>query len=157
MGQLAYALKARGIKAGDRVLVCGPNVPFVADALQAVASIQAIVVPINSAFRSSELEFQLTLSPPPAARLTENEVAYLLDNSGASLVLVDTEFVNLVASAKVPVVSCDDSGLASDPYEQFLLEGAEFDRRHGDLGWGGLEFQADEHATFAISDRKSVV
>lgn len=98
---------------------------------------------------ASERETQLTA--PFAARLTEKEVTYLLDNSGASLVLVDTEFVNLVASSTVPVVSCDDSGLASDPYEQFLLEGAEFDRRHGDLGWGGLEFQKDELATFAIS------
>ena len=45
---LAHALLAAGVKRGDRVLVAGPNCPWVADALQAVPAIGAIVVPIKS-------------------------------------------------------------------------------------------------------------
>jgi hypothetical protein len=44
---LAYALRSRGIKAGDRVLVCAPNVPMTADALQAICALQAIIVPVR--------------------------------------------------------------------------------------------------------------
>jgi acyl-CoA synthetase (AMP-forming)/AMP-acid ligase II len=110
----------------------GPNCPFVADALQAVPALQAVLVPINT-------------------RLTEGEVTYLLENSGASFVLVDSQFAHLVASAKVPIVRCADSGDKDDPYERFLEEGAEFDKRSGGLGWEGLVFQRDELATFAIS------
>ena len=56
--QLAYALVARGVKPGDRVLVCGPNCPWVADALQAIPAVRAIVVPIKYPWPS------LSLCPP---------------------------------------------------------------------------------------------
>jgi acyl-CoA synthetase (AMP-forming)/AMP-acid ligase II len=91
---------------------------------------------------------------PPAqinVRLTPAEVTYLLENSGAKFVLVDSEFAHLVAATKVPVIVSNDSGLAADPYEKFLVEGREYDLRNGGFGWEGLEFQADELATFAIS------
>lgn len=155
MSQLAYALKASGVKKGDRVLVCGPNCPFVADSLQAIAALQAIVVPIKCVPLSlSHFELLKNLNLPfcyLSVRITEPEAAYLIENSGSSLILVDAQFAALVTSAKVPVVVCNDSGLTSDPYEQFLARGAEFDRAHGGLGWEGLEFQPDELATFAIS------
>lgn len=99
---------------------------------QAIPALQAIIVAINT-------------------RLQPDDVAYLLENSGAVLVLVDAEFERLVKGAKVPVVRCDDSGRPDDPYEKLLQEGAAFDRKNGGLGWSGLEFQKDELATFAIS------
>ncbi|SCZ90923.1 BZ3500_MvSof-1268-A1-R1_Chr1-3g02386 [Microbotryum saponariae] len=130
---LAYALKARGIAPGDRVVVLGPNVPFVSDALQAIPSVQGIIVALNT-------------------RLTEPEVAYMLENSGAKLALVDETLRHLVGkSSKLQVIICADSGKADDPYEKFLVEGQAYDRKQGGLGWQGLEFQADEDSTFAIS------
>lgn len=137
-------------------MVLGPNVPFVADALQVRAS-------SNPSAGSSTCRLLLTSAHPQAipalqaiivavnTRLQPDDVSYLLENSGAAFVLVDAEFEKLVKGAKVPVVRCDDSGRAGDPYEQLLDEGAAFDRANGNLGWSGLEFQKDELATFAIS------
>lgn len=148
---MAYALRSRGIGPGDKVLVCCPNVPsvstfrsriqhradcelleirLISDALQGIAAVQAVIVPINT-------------------RLTEAEVSYLITNSDAKLILVDSEFAHLVASAKVPIVISSD-GKPGCAYEKFLEEGAAFDRATGDLEWAGLEFQKDELATFAI-------
>lgn len=132
MACLAYALRARGVQAGDRVLILGPNVPFVSDALQAIPALQAVIVAVNT-------------------RLQAEDVLYQLKDSGAVLVLVDAELEHLVKNATVPVVVCKDTGLADDPYEKFLAEGAAFDRQNGGLEWAGLEFQKDEQATFAIS------
>lgn len=112
-------------------MVVAPNTPMFADALQAIGAVQAIVVPVN-------------------IRLIAAEVEYLLENSGATFVLVDSEFAHLVAGTSMPVVVCEDSGAYTDPYEAFLRGGEEYDVANGDLGWSGLEFQTDELATFAI-------
>ncbi|GAA5919156.1 hypothetical protein JCM1841_002476 [Sporobolomyces salmonicolor] len=133
---LSYALKARRLQPGDRCLVLGPNVPFVADALQAIPAAQGIIVAINT-------------------RLSPGEVAYLLENSGAKLVLVDKELVRLLPPEEqrkgVQVVVCSDTGGEEDEYERFLTEGQRYDRELGGKGWAGLEFEKDENATFAIS------
>lgn len=113
-------------------MVLGPNVPFVSDALQAIPALQAIIVAVNT-------------------RLQPADVAYLIEDSTPALILVDAQFKDLVQGSVVPVVRCDDSGRADDPYEQLLRQGAAYDREHGSLGWSGLEFQKDELATFAIS------
>lgn len=57
MANLVYALRSIGVKKGDRVLVCAPNTPMIADCLQAVPAMGCIVTPINT-------------------RLTEPEAAY---------------------------------------------------------------------------------
>lgn len=88
VANLAYALRSRGVKAGDRVMVVAPNTPMFADALQAIGAVQAIVVPVN-------------------IRLIAAEVEYLLENSGATFVLVDSEFAHLVAGTSMPVVVCE--------------------------------------------------
>lgn len=103
---------------------------MISDALQAIAAIQAVIVPINT-------------------RLTEGEVAFLLENSDAKFVLVDHESAHLVASANVPVVVATD-GTPGCAYEKFLLEGAAYDKAMGGHEWAGLEFNRDENATFAI-------
>jgi long-subunit acyl-CoA synthetase (AMP-forming) len=113
-------------------MVIGPNVPFVSDALQAIPAVQAVVVTVNT-------------------RLLPTDVAYLIEDSRPTLILVDAQFEELVKGTAVPVVRCDDSGRADDPYERLLAEGTAYDRDHGSRGWSGLEFQKDELATFAIS------
>ncbi|GAA6004491.1 hypothetical protein JCM10207_000751 [Rhodosporidiobolus poonsookiae] len=140
---LAYALQASGITSGDRVMVLGPNVPFVADALQAIPAAKGIIVAVNT-------------------RLSASEIAYIYEHSAPSVVLVDKELAGLLppeAAGKsgegrksgVRVVVCRDTYDAEDPYEQLLREGEKEDQRRGGKGWGGLGFQQDEEATFAIS------
>jgi hypothetical protein len=71
-------------------------------------------------------------------------VAYILDHSGSSIILVDHEYRHLLpANLKTPVVVSNDTGRAEDPYEHFLSNGRAFSQERG---WQGLEYQADEDA-----------
>ncbi|KAM0755063.1 acetyl-CoA synthetase-like protein [Meredithblackwellia eburnea MCA 4105] len=131
----ACALQASGIKEGDRVMLIAPNVPFMADGLQAIGAVKAIVVPVN-------------------IRLTAEEVAYIISHSGPKLILIDRQFANLLPSplpSGVRAIVCEDSYTKDDEYEKFLKEGRDFDLKKGAKGWEGLEWQADELATYAIS------
>jgi fatty-acyl-CoA synthase len=78
--RLASALPAVGVGAGDRVaLLCG-NVTEMIEAHFAVPSIGAILVPIN-------------------IRLSADEIAYILDHSGARMLIAGTEVAPLVVDA----------------------------------------------------------
>ncbi|KAJ7487394.1 hypothetical protein B0H11DRAFT_1087726 [Mycena galericulata] len=122
---LAYALIQAGIKPADRVAVIAPNSPLIADAHHGVLAAQAILCLINT-------------------RLKPSEVAYILDHSGASIILVDYEYRHLLPSnLNTPVIVCNDTGRQGDPYEDFLTNGRAFSQERG---WPGLEYQADESA-----------
>lgn len=122
---LAYALIQAGIKPGNRVAVIAPNTPLIADAHYGVFAARAILTPINT-------------------RLKPSEVAYILDHSGSSLILVDHEYTHLVPpGTKVPVVVSKDTGRFGDPYEAFLTEGRGFSE---EKSWGGLDAENDENA-----------
>ncbi|KAF9452623.1 acetyl-CoA synthetase-like protein [Macrolepiota fuliginosa MF-IS2] len=119
---LAYALVRAGIKPGDRVAVIAPNS---ADAHHGVIAARAILTPINT-------------------RLKPSEVAYILDHSGANLILVDFEYAHLVPrDVKVPVIISKDTGRSGDPYEAFLAEGRRFSQERS---WGGLDAEPNENA-----------
>lgn len=127
---IAYALKKRGIKRGDRVAVICPNVPMILDMIQACPAVHAIVVPLN-------------------IRLTVPEVDYILEHSGSKMLIVDHEFAHLAKNFKGEVIVSKDSGGRdpTDAYEQFIETGkyeADF------VGWQGLELIDDEDAGLAI-------
>ncbi|KAF8587271.1 acetyl-CoA synthetase-like protein [Ramaria rubella] len=84
---------------------------------------------------------------PINIRLTKTEVDYILDHSGAKLVLVDHEFVHLVQGSNLPVIVSHDTGRASDPYEQFLSAGRRFSEERG---WDGLDTELDENANASL-------
>ncbi|KAI0029620.1 acetyl-CoA synthetase-like protein [Vararia minispora EC-137] len=111
----AYALIENGVRPGDRVAVIAPN-------SYGVIGARAIIVSVN-------------------IRLTKKEVDYILEHSGAKLVLVDHEFVHLTKDVRARVIVCEDTGRPEDPYEQFLSSGRRFSRERG---WLGLEMDADE-------------
>ncbi|KAJ6604460.1 hypothetical protein DFH09DRAFT_1122770 [Mycena vulgaris] len=120
---LAYALIQAGIEPGDRVAVIAPNSPLIADAHHGVLAAQAVLCLINT-------------------RLKPSEVAYILDHSGSSIILVDHEYRHLLpANIKTPVIVSNDTGRNGDPYELFLSSGRAFSRERG---WKGLEYHADE-------------
>lgn len=103
-------------------------ISFTTDAHTGVLAARAIITPINT-------------------RLTKPEVSYILDHSGAKLVLVDHECIHLVKDVKIPVVMTNDSGRPGDPYEEFLSAGRRFSEERG---WPGLEAEVDENAAAVL-------
>ncbi len=86
-GRLAGALAGAGIGPGDRVAVLAPNVPAALAAHFAVPALGAVLVMINT-------------------RLGAGEVGYILNHSGARVVLVDPELSERLGPA---------AGLVTDP------------------------------------------
>ncbi|KAJ3482473.1 hypothetical protein NLI96_g6951 [Meripilus lineatus] len=125
---LAYALIQAGIEPGDRVAIIAPNSPVIAEAHHGVIAARAVICPINT-------------------RLTVPEVAYILEHSGAKLIIVDYEYARLVSGAKVPVIISNDTGRAGDPYETFLTNGRIFSQERG---WAGLAWETDEDAASSL-------
>lgn len=80
---------------------------------------------------------------PINTRLTPHEIAYILDHSGAKLILVDHECLHLLPLARVTTIVSHDTGRAGDPYEEFLSSGRRFSNERG---WAGLDVEADENA-----------
>ncbi len=80
IGRFAGALARAGVGAGDRVAVLAPNVPVLLAAHFAVLRLQAVLVAINT-------------------RLSADDVRYILDHSGASVVLADPELAPQVGRA----------------------------------------------------------
>ncbi|KIJ68289.1 hypothetical protein HYDPIDRAFT_173052 [Hydnomerulius pinastri MD-312] len=110
---LAYALIQAGINPGDRLWL---------DAHFGILAARAILTPINT-------------------RLTQPEVAYILEHSGSKIILVDQECAHLIPNTKVTTIVCRDTGRVGDPYEEFLSTGRRFS---AERGWAGLDVEANE-------------
>jgi fatty-acyl-CoA synthase len=103
--RFASALRGAGVRPGDRVACLAPNIPALLEAHYGVPAAGAVLVAINT-------------------RLSRDEVAYILEHSGARLVLCDHELALLVEGADVETVRIDDTGAPGDPYEDFLATGS---------------------------------
>jgi len=103
--RFASALRGAGVGPGDRVACLAPNIPALLEAHYGVPASGAVLVAINT-------------------RLSRDEVAYILEHSGARLVLCDHELAHLVEGADVETVRIDDTGAPGDPYEDFLATGS---------------------------------
>ncbi|MBI3733381.1 MAG: AMP-binding protein, partial [Chloroflexi bacterium] len=120
VNRLASALAAAGVERGDRVAFLCPNTPPLLEAHFGVPLAGAVLVAINT-------------------RLNGEEIAYILEHSGARLLFMDTELAPLVApfvgrapalQRMIPIIdrqaaspggSQDGSGL---DYEAFLMGGS---------------------------------
>ena len=99
--RLANALAARGVTAGDRVAVLGLNSAPVIEAMVATLRLGAICVPLNF-------------------RLVAPEIAYVLTDSGARVVVADDGFLPAVAqAATIAAVDVATVGLGAG-YEELL-------------------------------------
>ena len=78
IGRMADALRRAGVRSGDRVAFLAPNVPELLAAHFAVPQLHAALVAINT-------------------RLAAEEVGYILEHSGARVVLVDPELAPAVS------------------------------------------------------------
>ncbi len=102
--RLANALRAAGLRKGDRVATLLFNSPGMLEAHFGVPAAGGVMVAVNS-------------------RLSGAEVGYILEHSGARYLLLDSELEALVAPlelAGVTVIGYEDTGSAEDPYERFL-------------------------------------
>src|SRR6201993_3839808 len=78
---LAAALRERGVRPGDRVAIMMTNRPEFLETMFAANAVGAIVVPVNF-------------------RLAPDEIAYILTDSGASLLVVEEATAAAAASAR---------------------------------------------------------
>jgi fatty-acyl-CoA synthase len=105
--RLANALRAAGLRKGDRVATLLFNSSAMLEAHFGVPAAGAILVAVNH-------------------RLASAEIGYILEHSGARYLLVDAGLEALVAPldlADVTVIRCANTGDPDDPYEE-LLAGA---------------------------------
>ncbi|MFF5009793.1 acyl--CoA ligase family protein [Streptomyces phaeochromogenes] len=78
--RVAQALRASGVQDGDRVAYLMPNLPEMLVAHFAVPLARAVLVAVNT-------------------RLSAEEIAYILDHSGAKILVTDSALLSTVASA----------------------------------------------------------
>jgi len=138
--RVARALRASGVRPGDRVAYLMPNLPEMLIAHYAVPLAGAVLVAVNT-------------------RLTAEEVAYILSHSGAKILVVDAALLPTAATAAKDVeavtelVVAEDAELApADPDpsdEPRLVSYSEFlARATGEpLSW----FVSDELAPIALN------
>jgi fatty-acyl-CoA synthase len=104
VNRLASGLRALGLRHLDRVAAILPNTPAMLDVHFGVPAAGLVIVPVNT-------------------RLNSDEIGYILNHSGAKVLLVDHELEALVKPLDLggmTVIRVDDTGAAGDPYEDFL-------------------------------------
>src|SRR4051794_10835358 len=99
--RLGNALLDAGLEKGDRVATILPNCPAILEAHFGVPAAGGVLVTVNT-------------------RLSKEEIAYILEHSGARYLVLDATLVDLVEPGDIQVIRVDDTGEAGDPYEQFL-------------------------------------
>ncbi len=106
VNRLASALRAAGLRKGDRVAFICPNIPALLEAHYGVPAAGGVLVALNY-------------------RLNAHDIGFILQHSGARFLFVDQEFEHLAEGPRVErAVRIDDTGATGDPYEAFLAEGS---------------------------------
>ena len=81
VNRLAHGLLALGAVAGDRIVWCGPNSLETIAVVHAARKVGLVAVPLSY-------------------RFTAEEMAYVIDNSDATLVVADADYAPLIASVR---------------------------------------------------------
>ncbi|MFG2730489.1 long-chain fatty acid--CoA ligase [Streptomyces canus] len=159
--RLAHALRARGIRRGDRVAYLGPNHPSYLETLFAAGSLGAVFVPLNTRLAGPEIGYQLSDSGARALVYGPSHAGLVAGLPGSTdvrtYVEVGAEYEQLLAeSAAEPIdepVTADDtciimytSGTTGRPKGAMLT--------HGNLTWNAINVLVD---TDLISDERALV
>src|SRR5215813_1164299 len=84
VNRLAHGLLAAGARPGERLVWCGPNALEVLATIHAARKLNLVAVPLSYRFNAEEM-------------------AYVIDNSEATTVVVDAEQAPLVASIRAEI------------------------------------------------------
>ncbi|MGQ4389716.1 o-succinylbenzoate--CoA ligase [Streptomyces sp. SAS_270] len=159
--RLAHALKARGIRRGDRIAYLGPNHPSYLETLFAAGTLGAVFVPLNTRLAGPEIAYQLADSGAKALVYAPAFAGLVAGLPGSSdvrtYVEVGAEYEELTASAAdEPIdqpVTADDtciimytSGTTGRPKGAMLT--------HGNLTWNAINVLVD---TDLIADERALV
>lgn len=159
--RLAHALRARGIRRGDRVAYLGPNHPSYLETLFAAGVLGAVFVPLNTRLAGPEIGYQLSDSGARALVYGPSHAGLVAGLPGSTdvrtYVEVGAEYEELLAdSAAEPIdepVTADDtciimytSGTTGRPKGAMLT--------HGNLTWNAINVLVD---TDLIADERALV
>ncbi|WP_369226840.1 long-chain fatty acid--CoA ligase [Streptomyces sp. R39] len=159
--RLAHALRARGIRRGDRIGYLGPNHPAYLETLFAAGTLGAVFVPLNTRLAGPEIAYQLADSGAKALLYGPSHAGLVAGLPGTSdvrtYVEVGAEYEELLAAAAEdpidePVVPDDTciimytSGTTGRPKGAMLT--------HGNLTWNALNVLVD---TDLIADERALV
>jgi fatty-acyl-CoA synthase len=159
--RLAHALRASGVRRGDRIAYLGPNHPSYLETLFAAGTLGAVFVPLNTRLAGPEIAYQLADSGAKAlvyASGFTGLVAGLPGNSDVrTYVETGTEYEALLAGADdEPIdqpVTADDtciimytSGTTGRPKGAMLT--------HGNIIWNAVNVLVDQDV---ITDERALV
>ncbi|MFJ4937733.1 long-chain fatty acid--CoA ligase [Streptomyces pseudovenezuelae] len=159
--RLAHALRARGIRRGDRIAYLGPNHPSYLETLFAAGTLGAVFVPLNTRLAGPEIGYQLSDSGARALVYGPSHAGLVAGLPGSTdvrtYVEVGTEYEQLLAGSPAePIdepVAPDDtciimytSGTTGRPKGAMLT--------HGNLTWNAINVLVD---TDLIADERALV
>ncbi|MDH6454189.1 MULTISPECIES: o-succinylbenzoate--CoA ligase [unclassified Streptomyces] len=159
--RLAHALRARGIRRGDRVAYLGPNHPSYLETLFAAGTLGAVFVPLNTRLAGPEIAYQLSDSGARALVYGPAHAGLVAGLPGSTdvrtYVEVGAEYEGLLTESPTdPVdepVTPDDtciimytSGTTGRPKGAMLT--------HGNLTWNAINVLVD---TDLIADERALV
>ncbi|WP_405657327.1 o-succinylbenzoate--CoA ligase [Streptomyces sp. NBC_00079] len=159
--RLAHALRARGVRRGDRIAYLGPNHPSYLETLFAAGTLGAVFVPLNTRLAGPEIAFQLADSGAKALVYGSSHAGLVAGLPGSTdvraYVEVGAEYEEALASASAervdePVVPDDTciimytSGTTGRPKGAMLT--------HGNLTWNAINVLVD---TDLIADERALV
>ncbi|MBC2900387.1 acyl-CoA synthetase [Streptomyces cupreus] len=159
--RLAHALRARGLRRGDRIAYLGPNHPSYLETLFAAGTLGAVFVPLNTRLAGPEIAYQLADSGAKALIHGPSHTGLVAGLPGSTDVRtyleVGEEYEAVLASASDdPVdepVAPDDtciimytSGTTGRPKGAMLS--------HGNLTWNAINVLVD---TDLITDERALV
>jgi len=159
--RLAHALRASGMRRGDRIAYLGPNHPSYLETLFAAGTLGAVFVPLNIRLAGPEIAYQLTDSGAKAlvyGPTFAGLVAGLPGNSDVrTYVEVGAEYDQLLGAASDEAidepVTADDtciimytSGTTGRPKGAMLT--------HGNLTWNAVNVLVDQDL---IADERALV
>ncbi|WP_020122278.1 long-chain fatty acid--CoA ligase [Streptomyces canus] len=159
--RLAHALRARGIRRGDRIGYLGPNHPSYLETLFAAGTLGAVFVPLNTRLAGPEIAYQLSDSGARALVYGPSHAGLVAGLPGSTdvrtYVEAGAEYEQLLAESPAePIdepVAPDDtciimytSGTTGRPKGAMLT--------HGNLTWNAINVLVD---TDLIADERALV
>ncbi|UUU26188.1 o-succinylbenzoate--CoA ligase [Streptomyces sp. DSM 40750] len=159
--RLAHALRASGVRRGDRIAYLGPNHPSYLETLFAAGTLGAVFVPLNTRLAGPEIAYQLADSGAKALVYASGFTGLVAGLPGSSdvrtYVEVGSEYEALLAGADdEPIdqpVTADDtciimytSGTTGRPKGAMLT--------HGNIIWNAVNVLVDQDV---IADERALV